>query len=46
MRVAGQVAGWWLHVDLDVLDGSEFGSCGAAHDPSMPRADMVAADGH
>jgi arginase len=36
-RIASQVAGWWLHVDLDVLDGSEFASCGAASDPSMPQ---------
>ena len=28
---------WWLHVDLDVLDGSEFGSCAAATDPDMSR---------
>jgi arginase len=34
-RVAGSAAGWWLHVDLDVLDGEEFGACGAAHDPAM-----------
>ncbi|HZC26891.1 MAG TPA: arginase family protein, partial [Actinopolymorphaceae bacterium] len=41
MRAAGQVAarssGWWLHVDLDVLDGKEFRACGAASDPSMPQ---------
>jgi arginase len=36
-RVAGHSAGWWLHVDLDVLDGAEFGACGAATDPSMPQ---------
>lgn len=28
--------GWWLHIDLDVLDGDEFRACGAATDPSMP----------
>ena len=28
---------WWLHTDLDVLDGNEFHACGAAHDPSMPQ---------
>jgi arginase len=27
---------WWLHIDLDVLDGNEFPACGAATDPSMP----------
>jgi arginase len=36
MRVASQVPGWWLHVDLDVLAGAEFSACGAAHDPAMP----------
>jgi arginase len=36
-RVAGQASGWWLHVDLDVLDGNEFRACGAASDPSMPQ---------
>jgi arginase family enzyme len=25
----------WLHVDLDVLDRTEFRACGAANDPSM-----------
>jgi arginase len=35
--VAAQVSGWWLHVDLDVLDGNEFHACGAATDPSMPE---------
>jgi len=34
-HVAGHAAGWWLHVDLDVLDGKEFGACGAAGDTSM-----------
>jgi arginase len=34
-HVAGQAAGWWLHVDLDVLDRNEFSACGAAGDPSM-----------
>ena len=28
-------AGWWLHSDLDVLDGTEFRACGGATDPSM-----------
>jgi arginase len=35
-RVAAAASGWWLHTDLDVLDGKEFSACGAAHDPSMP----------
>jgi arginase len=36
-HVAAAASGWWLHVDLDVLDGGEFGACGAAGDPSMPQ---------
>jgi arginase len=36
-HVASQASGWWLHVDLDVLDGKEFSACGAAGDPSMPE---------
>jgi arginase len=36
-HVAAHASGWWLHVDLDVLDGSEFTACGAATDPSMPE---------
>lgn len=36
-RVASRGAGWWLHVDLDVLDGKAFGACGAAADPAMPE---------
>jgi arginase len=35
-RVGAQASGWWLHVDLDVLDRREFRACGAASDPSMP----------
>jgi arginase len=35
-RVAAEASGWWLHTDLDVLDGKEFSACGAAGDPSMP----------
>ena len=27
---------WWLHIDLDVLAGSEFPACGAATDPATP----------
>jgi arginase len=36
-HVAGRASHWWLHVDLDVLDGKEFRACGAASDPSMPE---------
>lgn len=36
-HIAAHASGWWLHVDLDVLDGEEFRACGAAHDPSMPQ---------
>ena len=36
-HVAAQSSGWWLHVDLDVLDGASFRACGAAGDPSMPQ---------
>jgi arginase len=36
-RIASESSGWWLHVDLDVLDGREFRSCGAAHDAGMPE---------
>src|SRR2546421_1794454 len=35
-QLASQAAGWWLHIDLDVLNGEEFSACGAARDPSMP----------
>ena len=35
-HVAAHASGWWLHTDLDVLDGNEFRACGAANDPSMP----------
>jgi arginase len=35
-EVAGASSGWWLHVDLDVLDATEFHACGAAGDASMP----------
>jgi arginase len=34
-QVAAQAPGWWLHIDLDVLDGEEFSACGAADDPAM-----------
>jgi arginase len=36
-RVGAHAPGWWLHVDLDVLDASAFRACGAAGDPSMPE---------
>jgi arginase len=36
-QVASQASGWWLHIDLDVLDREEFSACGAAGDASMPR---------
>jgi arginase len=35
--VATQTSRWWLHIDLDVLDGNEFRACGAATDRSMPE---------
>ncbi len=39
-QAAGQVSahapGWWLHIDLDVLDRHEFSACGAASDDTMP----------
>jgi arginase len=34
-QVAARARGWWLHMDLDVLDGEEFSACGAASDPAM-----------
>jgi arginase len=34
-HVAARASGWWLHMDLDVLDGEEFSACGAAGDPAM-----------
>ncbi len=36
-HVGAHAPGWWLHVDLDVLDASAFRACGAASDPSMPQ---------
>ena len=36
-HVGARAPGWWLHVDLDVLDASAFRACGAASDPSMPQ---------
>jgi arginase len=34
-QVAARASGWWLHIDLDVLDGEEFSACGAAGDAAM-----------
>ena len=28
--------GWWVHIDLDVLQRDEFSACAAASDPTMP----------
>jgi arginase len=46
-HVASRASGWWLHVDLDVLDRKEFRACGAASDASMPQgltwADLTSA---
>jgi arginase len=36
-HAAAHASRWWLHVDLDVLDGREFHACGAATDPLMPE---------
>lgn len=33
-HVKGNSAAWWLHTDLDVLDGSDYTACG---DPGQPR---------
>jgi arginase len=35
-QVASQASGWWLHIDLDVLDREEFGACGAAGEVALP----------
>jgi arginase len=35
-QVAARASGWWLHIDLDVLDREAFSACGAASDDSMP----------
>lgn len=29
-------AGWWVHVDLDVLRADQFAACAAASDPAVP----------
>jgi arginase len=35
-HVTSQAPGWWLHIDLDVLDRDAFSACGAASDDAMP----------
>jgi arginase len=35
-QVSSQAPGWWLHIDLDVLDRRDFSACGAASDDTMP----------
>jgi arginase len=35
-QVASQASGWWLHIDLDVLDRDEFSACGAAGEVALP----------
>jgi arginase len=34
-QVKSKAPGWWLHIDLDVLDRHEFSACGAASDDAM-----------
>jgi arginase len=36
VQIAARASGWWLHIDLDVLDREAFSACGAASDDSMP----------
>ncbi len=35
-QVASRASGWWLHVDLDVLDRNDFSACGAPGEVSLP----------
>ena len=35
-QVASRAAGWWLHIDLDVLDRNDFSACGAPGEVSLP----------
>jgi arginase len=35
-QVASRARGWWLHVDLDVLDRDEFAACGAQGEVALP----------
>jgi hypothetical protein len=45
VHVVGQASGWWLHVDLDMLDGREFQACGAATDSfNAHRAELGTVD--
>ena len=34
--VAAEAPGWWLHIDLDVLDRHGFSACGAPGEISLP----------
>jgi arginase len=34
--VASGTAGWWLHIDVDVLDRADFTACGAPGEVSLP----------
>jgi arginase len=34
-HVRREAGAWWLHIDLDVLVGTEFWACDAANDPAM-----------
>ncbi len=35
-QVARHAPGWWLHIDLDVLDRAEFSACGAPGEVMLP----------
>ena len=35
-QAASQAPGWWLHIDLDVLDSNDFSACGAPGEVSLP----------
>jgi arginase len=35
-HVTSHAPGWWLHIDLDVLDRHEFSACGTASEIPMP----------
>lgn len=35
-QVASRAAGWWLHIDLDMLDREEFSACGAPGEVVLP----------
>ena len=37
--VASEAASWWLHIDLDVLDRTDFTACGAPGEVSLPGGD-------